>query len=71
MSKAENRFQEAKHKRKTQRLIKDVWQRPELADDARFVGVQTGVHARPCSCFLCKRGENKRKNPDAKDYDQE
>ena len=63
MSKAENRFQEEKHKEKTRKLIKDVWQKPELAEDERFVGIEAGVHSRRCSCPMCRSG---RKNPWAK-----
>lgn len=63
MTKAENRFQEEKHKRKARKLIKDVWREPELADDEKFVGIEAGVHSRRCSCPMCKRS---RKNPWAK-----
>ena len=60
MTKAENRFQEEKHKRKAKKLIKDVWREPELANDEKFVGIEAGVHSRRCSCYMCKRN---RKNP--------
>ncbi len=60
MTKAENRFQEQKHKKKAKKLIKDVWREPELAEDERFVGIEAGVHSRRCSCSMCRRS---RKNP--------
>ena len=63
MTKAENRFQEEKHKRKAKKLIKDVWREPELAENEKFVGIEAGVHSRRCSCPMCKRS---RKNPWAK-----
>lgn len=63
MTKAENRFQEEKHKKRAKKLIKDVWHEPELANDEKFVGIEAGVHSRRCSCPMCKRG---RKNPWAK-----
>ncbi len=63
MTKSENRFQEQKHKKRTKKLIKDVWREPELAKDEKFVGIEAGVHSRRCSCPMCKRS---RKNPWAK-----
>ncbi len=63
MTKEENRFQERKHKEKARKLIKDVWHEPELADDGRFVGVWAGVHGRKCSCPMCKKGKNPKKDP--------
>ena len=63
MTKAENRFQEEKHKKKTRKLIKDVWHEPVLAEDEKFVGIEAGVHSKRCSCPMCKRS---RKNPWAK-----
>lgn len=60
MSKEENRFQEQKHKKKAKKLIKDVWNNPDLADDERFVGIEAGVHSRRCSCSMCKKS---RRNP--------
>ena len=62
-SRAQTRFQEAKHKAKTRRLIKDVWRKPELAKDERFVGVEAGVHSDRCSCPMCRTS---RSNPLAK-----
>lgn len=64
MSKEENRFQEQKHKKRVRKLIKDVWKEPGLADDDRFVGVMSGVHGRKCSCPMCKKGKNPKKEPD-------
>ena len=63
MSRAESRLQKQKRKRKTRKLIRDVWREPELAEDERFVGIEAGVHSRRCSCPMCRRS---RKNPWAK-----
>lgn len=63
MSKAENRFQEQKHKKKTIHIIKDIWREPNLAKDEKFVGIEAGVHSKRCSCPMCSRS---RKNPWAK-----
>lgn len=53
-SKEERRALEQKHKQKTKKLIKNVWKRPELAEDERFVGIETGVHSDRCSCSMCQ-----------------
>lgn len=63
MSRAENRFEEWKKKRKTKRILREAWCEPSLAEDEKFVGIEAGVHSRRCSCDMCKRG---RKNPWAK-----
>ena len=60
MSLEENRFQDAKHKKKAQRILKDVLHEPERAGDKKTVGIEAGVHSRRCSCSLCKRT---RRNP--------
>ena len=60
MSKAENRFEDEKRKKRTRKLLKNIWHDAELADDDRFVGIEAGVHSRRCSCDMCKRS---RKNP--------
>ena len=59
--KDQRRFQARKHKEKTRKFFKDVLKRPELAEDDRFVGIESGVHSRRCSCPMCKRGKNPRK----------
>ena len=61
--KADNRFQDRKHKEKTKRMIKEVWNEPEKADDEKFVGIEAGVHGARCSCPMC---QTSRKNPWAK-----
>jgi len=63
MSRAENRFQEEKHKRKTIHVIRDIWREPGLAKDKRFVGIESHVHSKRCSCPMCSRS---RRNPWAK-----
>ena len=63
MSKAENRFQDRKHKERARRVLKEVLQEHDLANDERFVGKAASVHSRPCSCSLCCRS---RHNPWAK-----
>ena len=60
MSKAENRFEDEKRKKRTRKLLRNIWHDAELADDDRFVGIEAGVHSRRCSCDMCKRS---RKNP--------
>ena len=60
MSKAENRFENEKRKKRTRKLLRNIWHDAELADDDRFVGIEAGVHSRRCSCDMCKRS---RKNP--------
>lgn len=52
--KAERRRQAEKHKEKTKRLVKLVWHEQELADDDKFIGIESGVHSDRCSCPMCQ-----------------
>lgn len=68
---AGRRFQAVKHKERARRLIRDVLHRPGLARDARFVGIEAGVHSRRCSCPMCKKGPDpRRKNEKVQDQEE-
>lgn len=48
----DRRLRLEKEKRKAVRLVRDIWQRPDLAADPAFVGKRARTRV-PCSCMFC------------------
>ena len=48
----DRRLRLEKEKRKAVRLIRTIWQRPDLASDPAFVGKRARTRV-PCSCIFC------------------
>lgn len=48
----DRRLRLEKEKRKAARLVRDIWQRPDLAADPAFVGKRVRTRV-PCSCMFC------------------
>ena len=67
MTKAENRFQEEKHKVKIRRFLKDVLHYYDKVSDDKFVGIETSVHGKRCSCPMCC---NMRRSPYASTWEK-